>query len=247
MTRNILSQIQIVKDSNTPIYKQLQEQLEQLIANDAWRPREPLPSETSLAQKLNISVMTVRQAMAQLVHKGLIYREKGRGTFVTPKPLDHHLHRLEGFSEDMHARDLVPSSQVLVFEIEPAPKQIVQQLELGKDSPVLHLKRLRLADGHPVALHDAYLRPLDLTREELDEVGSLYLLLEHKGVRLTSGEETLEAIAASDEIARLLNVSRGAPLLKATRLTRDHTHTPVEIVIALFRADFYRYTVKLER
>jgi GntR family transcriptional regulator len=247
MTRNILSQIHIAKDSNTPIYKQLQEQLERLIANDAWRPREPLPSETSLAQTLNISVMTVRQAMAQLVHKGLIYREKGRGTFVTPKPLDHHLHRLEGFSEDMHARALVPSSQVLVFEIEPAPKPIAQQLELDKDSSVLHLKRLRLADDRPVALHDAYLRPLDLTREELDEFGSLYLLLEHKGIRLTSGEETLEAVAASGEIARLLHVSRGAPLLKATRLTRDHTYTPVEIVIALFRADFYRYTVKLER
>lgn len=247
MTQNILSQIQIAKDSSIPIYKQLQNQLEQLIANGTWRLKEPLPSETALAHKLGISVMTVRQAMAQLVHKGLIYREKGRGTFITPKPLDHHLNRLEGFSEDMHARELIPTSRVLIFETVPAPSAVQTRLKLSANAQVIHLKRLRIADGRPVALHDAYLRSLNLTREELDEFGSLYLLLEQKGIALVEGEETLEAVAADSEVASLLNVPRGAPLLKATRLTWDAAHIPIETVTALVRADFYRYTVQLKR
>ena len=81
MTKDILDRIHIVRHSPVPIYHQLQEQLEQLIVNGVWRPKEPLPSDNALAQALEISVMTVRQAMGQLVTAGLIYREKGRGTY----------------------------------------------------------------------------------------------------------------------------------------------------------------------
>jgi GntR family transcriptional regulator len=247
MAEQILSQIRVDKDAPIPIYQQLQNQLERLIADGTWRLKDPLPSETVLAQRLQISVMTVRQAMAQLVNKGLIYREKGRGTFVVPQPLEHHLHRLESFTEDMQARALVSSSKTLVFEVIPAPDAVAVRLNLSPCEPVLYLKRLRLVGKHPVALHDAYVNRTDLQRHELDAVGSLYALLEQKGIELFEADETLEAVVADDDLARLLKVPPAAPILKATRLTWDRQHTPVELVIASYRGDFYRYAVRLHR
>jgi GntR family transcriptional regulator len=247
MAEHILSQIRVDKDAPVPIYQQLQDQLEELIADGTWRLEDPLPSETVLAQRLRISVMTVRQAMAQLVNKGLIYREKGRGTFVVPQPLEHLLHRLESFTEDMQARALLPSSKTLAFEIVPAPDAVAARLDLSPNAPVLYLKRLRLVGGHPVALHDAYVNRTDLQQDELEAVGSLYALLEQKGIELFEADETLEAVVADDEMAHLLKISRGAPILKATRLTWDRQHSPIEIVTACYRADFYRYAVRLRR
>jgi GntR family transcriptional regulator len=247
MTQNILAQVRIDKHSAVPIYQQLQDQLEKLIVDGTWRLREPLPSETAIARRFRISVMTVRQAMAQLVNKGLIYREKGRGTFITPQPLDHHLQRLESFTEDMRARGLAPSSQVLTHEIITGPGTITTHLGLDTGAEVLHLKRLRLVEERPVALHDAYVSRLDLEREELEAVGSLYVLLAQKGVELMEAEETLEAVAANSEMAKLLGIMRNAPLLKASRLSWDRDHIPIEIVYAFYRADFYRYAVRLRR
>jgi GntR family transcriptional regulator len=111
----------------------------------------------------------------------------------------------------------------------------------------VRIKRLGLFEKHPVALHDAYVNQLDLERDALETTGSLYVVLEQKGVELTEAEETLEATVADEEVSRLLNIRQGAPLLKVTRLTWDRDHTPVELVIALYRADFYRYSVRLRR
>ncbi|MBN2303041.1 MAG: GntR family transcriptional regulator [Anaerolineae bacterium] len=247
MTERILSQLTIDRRSALPIYQQLQQQLEALIVDGTWRAKEPLPSETALADRLGISVMTVRQSMAQLVHKGLIYREKGRGTFVTPQPLDHHLQRLESFTEDMHARSLTPASRILSFKRIPAPDAIAADLDIAPGTPVTHIRRLRMVDDRPVALHSAYLNYEGLTREELEAVGSLYTLLEQRGVFLTEAKETLEAIAADQDLAVLLEERRGDPLLKIVRISWSQEHIPVETVTAIYRADFYRYTIWLKR
>ncbi len=247
MTEQVLSQIGIDKDASAPIYQQLEEQLEKLILNGTWHLKEPLPSETLLAERLEISVMTVRQAMSQLVNKGLIYREKGRGTFVMPQPMERQLQRLESFSEDMRARDLPASSQMLIFKMVTAPSSVAARLGLEPGAHVLRIKRLRLAENRPVALHDAYVNRLDLNRDALENIGSLYVLLEQKGIELLEAEETLEAILADEEVAGLLDIARGAPLLKVTRLTWNRERVPVELVVALYRADFYRYAVRLRR
>ncbi len=242
-----LSQIQIDKNSAVPIYLQLQEQLEQLIVNGTWQLNDPLPSETMLARQLQISVMTVRQAMTYLVNKELIYREKGRGTFVMPRLLEHLLHNLESFTENIRDKNLIPSSSILEFEICPARSMVATRLQLEPRTPVLHIKRLRFVGRRPVALHDVYLSYTDFERKELESAGSLYAVLEAHNIQLAEAEEHLEATKADAQLAAWLNVPHGEPLLKVTRLTWDHQHIPIETVVAIYRADLYRYTVRLKR
>jgi GntR family transcriptional regulator len=247
MTDNLIAQIQVNKRSSIPIYRQIEEQIERRIKDGSWCPGTMLPSETALAAHIGISIMTVRQAMSHLVNKGLIYREKGRGTFVSPLPLLHPLQRLNSFSEDMQVRGLSPSSQLLVFETCPAPEFVTSQLGCVSGQQLLHIKRLRLADERPVAVHDAYLTRLDIDLPELTKVGSLYQLLEQKGVDLVEAEEHLDAIAANVELAGLLKVPKGAPLLQLIRISWDRQRVPTEFVRAIYRANFYRYTVRLHR
>lgn len=237
----------IDKQSPIPLYHQLHEHLKQLILDGNLGPHDRLPSENELAERHDISPMTVRQAMNTLVNQGLIYRRQGRGTFVAPEPMAHPLTRLSSFSEDMQARGIEPAAEILTFESIPATDEVASALRLPTGQEILHIKRLRSANGRAVGLHDAYLRILDITQDELRDAGSLYKLLETQGVQLAEGEEVIEAVAAIDKTAHLLNVAPGAPLLRVTRTTVDNAQQPVEFVIATYRADLYRYTIRLKR
>lgn len=242
-----VSQFAIDKQSPVPLYHQLQEHLKQLISNGELEPHDRVPSENELAQRYDISPMTVRQAMNELVNQRLIYRQQGRGTFVAPRPMAHPLTRLSSFSEDMRARGIEPGAQILNFELVPAEDPVASALDVEPDRKVLYIKRLRLADGRAVGIHNAYLRDVEITRSALEEIGSLYQLLEARGSRLAEGEEVIEAVAATEEIAHLLHVTPGSPLLQVTRTMVDDTLQPVEFVIATYRADLYRYTIRLQR
>jgi GntR family transcriptional regulator len=238
-------QIEIDKSSPVPIYHQLQEGIKSLILQRELRPNDRIPSENEFSRQFDISPMTVRQALNGLVNEGFVYRERGRGTFVSPKYMKHPV--LTGFSEDMRSRGFEPSSRIIEFAPEPASKATAGNLKIQPGDTVLRIKRLRLVNGRAVGIHTAYLRrDIDITREELEQTGSLYRLFENKNIRLMGGLDEIQAILADDQLSVLLNVDVGRALLQLTRITEDATGSPVEHVVAIYRADFYRYTARLK-
>jgi GntR family transcriptional regulator len=230
-----------------PIYHQIMAGLSEQIRAGALLPGQLLPSETELSRALAISPMTARQAMNGLVTQGLIRRQRGVGSFVLPRQMDHPLERMVGFTEDMQARGLQPASRILRVERVPAPAVLQEKLPGEAPAPVLRVKRVRLANDQPVGLHDAYVPGADFTQPDLERTGSLYALLAEKGIQLADCEETIDAVAADREAAALLKVSAGAPLLRATRFTWDQQGQIVEYVVALYRADLYQYRIRLTR
>jgi GntR family transcriptional regulator len=239
--------IQIDKNSRIPIYFQLSQAMLALISSGSLKPGDALPSETDFSRHFNISPMTVRQAMSELVNQGYIRRERGRGTFVAPRHLDHPLDRLVSFTEDMQARQLSPGAKVLLMESATIPAEAATIARLETDTPMLRLKRLRLANGEPVGVHDAYLYDLQVTAQDLENTPSLYLLLAQRGIILSEGMDTIEATSASKEVADLLCVKPRAPLLQTTRFAWDEHSKFVEYVVALYRADLYHYRTRLRR
>ena len=240
--------IRINKSTPVPIYHQLQEGIKQLILKGDLSPHERIPSENEFAKQFDISPMTARQALNGLALNGYVYRMRGLGTYIAPPHMEHSLDKLVSFSEDMRAHGLKPSSRIILFQMEPAPEKVAERLKISPGDEVLRIKRLRFADQRPGSMHDAYLlRDLPVTRAELEEVGSLYQVLESKNIHISGGLDEIESIPADQELSGLLEVDEGSPLVLLTRLTEGLSGNPIELVIAAYRADFYRYTIRLRR
>src|SRR5512139_759824 len=147
-----------------------------------WLPGTQVPSERELCEQYAISRITVRQALAALVTEGRLIRTQGRGTFVASPRIEQQLTQLTGFTQDMQARGKRPSAQVLEAGSISALPTVARALRINVGQSVIMLKRLRLADGEPVAIETAYLlesRCQGLLQEEL-ATRSLYDILTKK-------------------------------------------------------------------
>jgi GntR family transcriptional regulator len=222
---------------------QVREYVRSLVAGA--EPGTPAPSERELVQLFGVARMTVRQALDALVGEGLLERVPGRGTFVANNRVDQ-VPRLTGFAEEMARRGMVPGSRTLLARAESAGPGVARALEIGLGDPVVHWQRLRLADGSPMCLEDAYLTAelVPGLIEKLPE--SLYAELERRNLSPTWGEDSVDAGLAQEPEAKLLAVSPGHPVLRVARRAFCD-RTPVEVSRSTYRADRFTMWVPLTR
>lgn len=234
-----------------PKYYQLANILREKIEAGEWQPRTPIPSERQLEVQYNVSRTTIRQAIDYLERQGYIYREHGRGTFVSPQKLQKGMQELTSFSEDLLRRGIQPGQIIRSIEYLTPSEGILHRLELPKDARVLRVDRIRLGDNTPIGLQTTYLAIDEnqvLSREDIEASGSLYRLLQDKlNIIPTEADETLEVTLATPEEATLLQIKPGAPLLLTERLTYDQYRRPIEFVKILYRGDRYRYLTRLTK
>ena len=189
-----------------PKYYQLASILRQKIEDGDWEPRSPIPSERQLEMLYNISRTTIREAIDSLVRQGYLYREHGRGTFVSPQKLQKGLMELTSFSEDLVKRGIHPGQIIRSMTRVVPPPKILQKLELPAGSSVMRIDRIRLGDDIPIGLQISYLA---LSEDQDDQpwkrwtaAGSLYRILQEKfQIIPTEAEETLEVTLATPEEA----------------------------------------------
>jgi GntR family transcriptional regulator len=235
-----------------PRYYQLVNILRQKIETGEWQPQDAIPSERQLEEMYAVSRTTIRQALGILIRQGLVYQLHGKGTFVSPRKLQKGLVELTSFSEDMVNRGLKPGQRILeIGEVNP-PENIRKHLELSPDvSSVFRLERVRTGDGQPIGLQTSYLalqQGQTITREELEQRGSLYAILQEKfNINLAAADETLEVTIANPREAQLLEVPEGSPLLLSERVLWTNERRAIEFVKILYRGDRYRYAVRLTR
>lgn len=212
--------------------------LEQLIDTEL-SAGDAIPSERALVERLKVSRVTVRQAIADLVESGVLERVHGKGTYVTGPQVDSRLH-LTSFSREMRDRGLVPATVVLSAREEPADDDVSYALRIRPGRPVVRVERLRTADGTPMAYEVGYypsaLFPGLLQRE----LGALYdVFASEYGVVVTSGEQTVRAESADAQQARILGIAKRAPLLVQERVTYAGERA-IELSTSWYRADRYR-------
>jgi len=236
----------------TPKYYQLANILREQISGGEIDPHQPIPSERQLEDIYSVSRTTIRQAIDLLVRQGYLYREHGRGTFVSPRKLQKGISELTSFSEDMRERGIVPGQKILEMRMARPPEDVRQRLELPPDcGELLFIERLRLGDGVPMGLMTSYhILPegAKVAQDMLEGAGSIYNLLAEKyNLHPTEADETLEAVLASPREAALLQIDPGSPLLLSVRVTYSQYRRPIEHVRILYRADRYQYYAKLTR
>ncbi|HVA91240.1 MAG TPA: GntR family transcriptional regulator [Chloroflexota bacterium] len=236
-----------------PKYMRLASLIRAKIERGEWPLGMLAPSERELCGTYELSRMTVRQALSELVREGLLVSMHGKGTFVARPPLRQSLSQLTGFSEDMRDRGMIATTRLLKVEKQMASPEMALALALPEGAPVLNLQRLRLANGHPLTIETSTLRG-DISAPLLDEDlerQSLYRLLEERcGVRLTRAGQQLEASVADATEAALLNIAQGAAILHIKRTTYalwERQEVPVEFVCSTYRGDRYRFFVELRR
>jgi GntR family transcriptional regulator len=232
--------------SYQPQYRQIEQALRERIAS--LRPGERLPSDSQLCLEFGVSRMTARNAMQRLAEDGLVVREPGRGSFVAKPPAHRRTNRLMTFTQEMLRAGRIPTSRVLTRVVRPASSSEAANLRIPPRQPVVHLRRLRLADDQPIAIETAVLIEAcvdvvlraDLARESLHET------LGRAGFTLARGTGTIFAAAATAEEARLLGIETGDPLLVERRVIVDDHEREVELTVSSYPADRYALEVQFE-
>jgi GntR family transcriptional regulator len=226
-----------------PQHRRIEQVLRERIR--ALQPGDRLPSDADLVAEFGVSRMTARNAMQRLAEEGLVARHPGRGSFVASAATHRRADRLMTFSREMARRGRVPSSRLLARAIRPSTRAEAAALGLAPGAPVVEVRRLRLADGIPIALESAIL-VVDCAEVVLAadlESGSLHATISAAGLTLRSGTGTVGAGAATAEDARLLDIRRGDPLLIERRVIVDDVDRRIESTESRYPADRYALDV----
>ena len=229
-------------------YNQIANYYKHLIESDALKDGDKLPSEAEISALFRASRITVRRAMEEIVKDGCLERIQGKGSFVRKMKQDMQLNHLRGFTEEMKAKGLLVSSQVLSVGMESCTPQIAKHLEIESYSQVLSIQRLRLIEKEPVAFEHVFI-PFHLYPElsKKDLSGSLYALLAENGLTVSRASQSISAGFASPKVRELLKVNPKTPMLIIERVTFQEDNTPLEYVLSTYRSDRYTFHVDMSR
>ncbi len=234
------------RDGRGPRYLQLYRHLSTAITTGQLEPDGQLPPERDLAELAQVSRVTVRKAVAQLVSDGLIDQRRGAGSFVRaqgPK-LEQSLSRLTSFTEYMLARGKVSTSQVLVSgHFAPTPDESMA-LGIASSDKVARIERLRHADGIPMAIERSSL-PADILPNPERVETSLYTILREDGGAPVRAIQRITAINLAAHEAQLLNLAEGAAVLRIDRTGYLGSGRPIEFTRGLYRSDIYDFVADL--
>lgn len=235
------------KTSFIPLAAQMQAQLEGMIRSGRLKVGDSMPGHEELIRIYGVSKPAARQAMELMRNRGYLIRRKGRGSFVSRPKVEKDLARIRSFTEEMEALGLEPGARVVQAGKRVAGGEVAMQLGIFRGTPVFQLKRVRTADGTPIAIEESNLELTRFAGIEAEDFSnrSLYQLLrDHYGQRFTHVDEMLEAHPATRAEARLLDITPRSCLLRIRRTVWGADGRPVEASNTLYRGDRYRATFR---
>lgn len=230
---------------SSPIYLQLARRLAQLIREGRYQPDEALPSERLLAETLNVSRVTARSAIDQLVSQGLIVRKRGSGNYIAPM-LEQPLSQLTSFSEELQRRGYQPSSRWLERKIDAAQTDEQLTLGLSPGARVVRLERLRLADDVIMAYEMSVL-PVSVIADPMAVNTSLYEYLDSIQKAPVRALQHIRALNAQPRLAEQLGIPDRQAVLFITRIGYLESGQAVELTHSYCRSDYYDFVAEMRR
>ncbi|HUG23495.1 GntR family transcriptional regulator [Piscinibacter sp.] len=247
---NTLADIAPLLDRNaqSPLWTQFRDALRSLILNGELAIGAKLPTEAELGEQFGISRIVVREALADLVRSGLIYKIKGQGAFVSARERDEDfVSTVLGFSDEMERKGRTVRTQVLVQELRAPSAAQAQSLALSDGQLVVALKRLRSVDGELSLLVETAI-PADLApglhRTKLENRSLYDVLRRQYGHRIVRAERWIDAVMPDASTCLLLALAEPEPLLRIESLAYGPTGRPLEHYHALHRCKASRLHVK---
>lgn len=219
---------------------------------DEGRYAVGLPGELALTREFGVARVTVRRALEQLAAEGRITRSPGRGTAVVApaeRPPAQTQPPLTGLLENIVHMSLRTTVQVIDCQVMPATDAVARRLELDAAGLVQRAVRVRSTRDGPLSHITTHVPAQLAQRFGRRELGRkpILVLLEESGVSIGRAVQTVSARLADAQVAPLLDVAVGSPLLAVDRLVRDADDRPVQWLQGLYRPDRYQYEMQLSR
>jgi len=233
-----------------PLYYQLKEVLKQQIHAGHLAPHTAIPSEPELVAQYHVSRATVRQALTELVHEGLLYRQHGRGTFVCePRVQQHTVSELSSFSEELRQRGLKPGGMLFVSELVRGSQSVRDQLRLTDEEQVVRLERVRTANDAPIAYEVNYLpyprAAIVYQRAKEAAEGSLYHIMATEGLVPSIAEHAFKGDKPNAREAELLRLAPDEAGMRLACTTFDETGAPIEYTEAFYPSSRFEFRLTL--
>jgi len=241
---------QLDKHNPVPLYYQLMNLIDEMITLGIYGAGELIPSENKLCRLYNVSRTTVRQAIQELVNDGKLVRAQGRGTFVNTKRVEKPTYRLSGFTQDMKELGLVPNSKTLQFAPLMPPRHVSEGLKLEENEAAIILERLRFAGKDVMGIDTSYFsfkRFMGLLNVDFENNSVYQTLKKEFNVIPIKSKDYVEARRCPREIADLLEISPGDPILFLREIVYDQDDIPFEIGEGYYRADRYVFRVEIRK
>jgi GntR family transcriptional regulator len=209
---------------------------------------DPIPPERVLEEDCGVSRLTVRRAVDDLVRDGHLIRKQGSGTYVA-RPTITQSPTASSFSMGLRRRGITPSTRVVGVERSDAGVRMSWRLQIAPSDTIVAIRRLRLADGDPIALATTTLPDAlvpGLPAEELEEKSLYQLLSDRYGLKVVAGAQTIEPTVLSQEESAVLDAPPYSPAFLFRTATRTSDGVPIEFTQTLFRGDRYMITSELD-
>lgn len=233
----------IDKNSPIPVYYQLKNDFIKKIASGVWKAGECISSERELCEIYDVSRMTIRQAIGELVQEGILTRKKGKGTFVCEQKVNQK--DMMSFTEMIKQSGRSLETKVVEFEIIDTHEDIQDVFILDR---LYKISRKRIVDNECIAVETVYI-PVDycghLNKEMLE--GSLYKVLEGFGYIITNSNSSIVAVNVDDEIRKILECEIDTPILKVVSKTFTNTDKLLFLEEAFYKSDKFTLQVNISR
>ena len=234
--------------SHIPVYRQIEDRLKQHIKSGGLKPYSRVWSEREMADRLNVSRMTARRAISNLVSEGYLFAKEGKGTFVSDKRIDLPVLQLRNFFDEMKALNRIPSSKVLSFREFRATRQIAADLRVEPGTRIFQVRRLMYGDGIPYCVETKcvvkdkckLLKTVD-NKEKLAEVmsGRCYQCV-------TKFDISIEATVLNDEETKLTGLEEPVPAFCVKKYAYDAEGQRISFTKTICRGDLYRLQATAE-
>lgn len=244
--QNVEDKMAIDKNSVIPIYYQLAKFLENQIRQGKFQPGEALPTEMELAERFQISRMTVRKAIGELVAKGMVYTKQGKGTFVSAPKLDDVVFELDAFIKGAEERGLSFQTTLLEAKIVRADAQLKAKFQTDDDSlRFLYFVMVLTAEGEPLAYerkYTIYTKRKPILETELQEPSLTKIVSQHTDQMPISSKKVLQVSVATEKEAAILQIAPGAPVFVLEQTLYNSEGKPIGWSKSVYRGDRYQLT-----
>lgn len=233
---------------NKLLYLQVRDELVDQIESGKLSPGDAIPGERTLAEMFDVSRVTIRKCIGNMVEEGYLIRQRGKETVVASRKVNHRLGALLGIAEEL-SEDSFIETKVLHKGYEKITSDIRKHLKTEDDLPIYAFSRLMLKDKKPLVINYSYVcNDIGKRVETLDlESDKVFAYLESCGYNVSYAEQVITAGICNKKEAELLDYKVGAPALVIKRTTFLENGYPILYEKSIYRGDEYQYSIKLLR